>query len=68
LVVDAVDGDVIDAISAHRLGYGGSTLAHVIRDSGARILVVERDDFVPRVAGVAGATGLVGGLSSPEVT
>ncbi|HEX4252648.1 MAG TPA: GMC family oxidoreductase, partial [Pseudonocardia sp.] len=29
-------------------GMGGSTLAHALRGSGARVLVVERGDFLPR--------------------
>ena len=29
-------------------GAGGGTLAHALAGSGARILVIERGDFVPR--------------------
>ena len=29
-------------------GFGGATLAWALRDSGARILVIERGDFLPR--------------------
>jgi choline dehydrogenase-like flavoprotein len=48
-VVEAVDGDVLDCdIAIIGSGMGGSTLAHAIRDSGARVLVVERGDFLPR--------------------
>ncbi|MER7394588.1 GMC family oxidoreductase [Streptomyces sp. NPDC000151] len=31
-------------------GMGGATLAYALRDSGARVLVVERGDFLPREA------------------
>jgi choline dehydrogenase-like flavoprotein len=48
-VVETVDGGTIDCdIVIIGSGMGGSTLANAIRDSGARVLVVERGDFLPR--------------------
>ena len=48
-VVKAVDGETIDCdIVIIGSGMGGSTLANAIRDSGGRVLVVERGDFLPR--------------------
>ena len=48
-VVETVDGGTIDCdIVIIGSGMGGSTLAHAIRDNGARVLVVERGDFLPR--------------------
>ena len=48
-VVETVDGGTIDCdIAIIGSGMGGSTLAHAIRDNGARVLVVERGDFLPR--------------------
>ena len=44
-------GDRIDCdIAIIGSGMGGSTLANALRGSGARILVVERGDFLPREA------------------
>jgi choline dehydrogenase-like flavoprotein len=44
-------GDSIDCdIAIIGSGMGGSTLANALRGSGARILVVERGDFLPREA------------------
>ncbi len=31
-------------------GMGGGTLAYALRDSGARILLIERGDFIPSAA------------------
>ncbi len=45
-VGDSVDCDIVIIGS----GMGGATLANAIRDSGARVLVVERGDFLPREA------------------
>jgi choline dehydrogenase-like flavoprotein len=43
------DGDTIEAdIVIIGSGMGGSTLALALRDTGARVLVVERGDFLPR--------------------
>jgi choline dehydrogenase-like flavoprotein len=43
------DGDTIEAdIVIIGSGRGGSTLALALRDTGARVLVVERGDFLPR--------------------
>ena len=48
-VIAVVDGESIDCdIAIIGSGMGGATLAHAIRDSGARVLVVERGDFLPR--------------------
>jgi choline dehydrogenase-like flavoprotein len=48
-VVETVDGETIDCdIVIIGSGMGGSTLANAIRDTGARVLVVERGDFLPR--------------------
>ena len=48
-VVEALDGGTIDCdILIIGSGMGGGTLAHATRDSGARVLVVERGDFLPR--------------------
>jgi choline dehydrogenase-like flavoprotein len=48
-IVEAVDGGVVDCdVAVIGSGMGGATLAHALRDSGARVLVVERGDFLPR--------------------
>lgn len=48
-VIETVDGGPIDCdIAIVGSGMGGATLLHAIRDSGARVLVVERGDFLPR--------------------
>jgi choline dehydrogenase-like flavoprotein len=48
-VIETVDGGPVDCdIAIVGSGMGGATLAHAIRDSGARVLVVERGDFLPR--------------------
>ena len=48
-VVEALDGGTIDCdILIIGSGMGGGTLAHATRDSGARVLGVERGDFLPR--------------------
>jgi choline dehydrogenase-like flavoprotein len=48
-VVGTVEGGSIDCdIAIIGSGMGGATLARAIRDSGARVLVVERGDFLPR--------------------
>jgi len=48
-VVGAVDGESLECdIAIIGSGMGGATLAHAIRGSGARVLVVERGDFLPR--------------------
>jgi len=49
-VIGTADGGTIDCdIVIIGSGMGGATLANAIRDSGARVLVVERGDFLPRV-------------------
>jgi choline dehydrogenase-like flavoprotein len=49
-VIETV-GDSIDCdIAIIGSGMGGSTLANALRGSGARVLVVERGDFLPREA------------------
>ena len=48
-VVSSLDGDVVDCdIAIIGSGMGGATFAHALRDAGARVLVVERGDFLPR--------------------
>jgi choline dehydrogenase-like flavoprotein len=48
-VVDRLDDDVVDCdIAVIGSGMGGATLAYALRDSGARVLLVERGDFLPR--------------------
>ncbi len=48
-VVGTVDGDVVDCdVAIIGSGMGGGTLALALRSSGARVLVVERGDFLPR--------------------
>ena len=48
-VLTEVNGDVVDCdIAIFGSGMGGSTLAWALRESGARVLVVERGDFLPR--------------------
>jgi choline dehydrogenase-like flavoprotein len=48
-VVGVVGGGFIECdIAIIGSGMGGSTVAHAIRGSGARVLVVERGDFLPR--------------------
>src|SRR5205823_6058365 len=48
-VVGAVDGDRLDCdIAILGSGMGGATLAWALRGSGARVLVVERGDFMRR--------------------
>jgi choline dehydrogenase-like flavoprotein len=48
-VVETVDDGIIDCdIVIIGSGMGGSTLANAISDSGARVLIVERGDFLPR--------------------
>ncbi|MFE0508434.1 FAD-dependent oxidoreductase [Streptomyces sp. NPDC058964] len=42
------DGLVECDVAVLGSGMGGATLAHALRDSGARVLVVERGDFLPR--------------------
>jgi choline dehydrogenase-like flavoprotein len=43
------DGDALDCdIAVIGSGMGGGTLAYALRGSGARVLVVERGDFLPR--------------------
>ncbi len=51
LPADAVlnpEGDVECDIAIIGSGMGGSTLAYAVRESGARVVVVERGDFLPR--------------------
>jgi choline dehydrogenase-like flavoprotein len=48
-VVDGPVKDVVECdIAVIGSGMGGATLAYALRDSGARILVLERGDFLPR--------------------
>jgi choline dehydrogenase-like flavoprotein len=48
-VVTLDDADEIDTdILIIGSGMGGGTLAWALRDSGARVLLVERGDFLPR--------------------
>ena len=48
-VVGSLDGDVVECdIAVLGSGMGGATFAHALRESGARVLVVERGDFLPR--------------------
>jgi choline dehydrogenase-like flavoprotein len=48
-VIETVEGDVLDCdVAIIGSGMGGGTLARALRASGARILVVERGDFLPR--------------------
>ena len=47
-VIETVGEGPVDCdIAIVGSGMGGATLAHAIRDSGARVLVVERGDFLP---------------------
>jgi choline dehydrogenase-like flavoprotein len=49
-VIRTVDGGSIDCdIVIIGSGMGGATLANAVRDSGARVLVLKRGDFLPRV-------------------
>jgi len=48
-VIQAIDADSVDCdIAIIGSGMGGATLAWALRRSGARVLVVERGDFLPR--------------------
>ncbi|MBS1887442.1 MAG: GMC family oxidoreductase [Actinobacteria bacterium] len=48
-VVPAAVGDTVECdLAIVGAGVGGATLAWALRDSGARILVVEQGDFLPR--------------------
>jgi choline dehydrogenase-like flavoprotein len=48
-VVGELAGESLDCdIAIVGSGMGGATLAYALRDSGARVLVVERGDFLPR--------------------
>jgi choline dehydrogenase-like flavoprotein len=48
-VVDGLDADAVNCdVAIIGSGMGGSTLAWALRRSGARVLVVERGDFLPR--------------------
>ncbi|MFG2029530.1 FAD-dependent oxidoreductase [Streptomyces sp. NPDC048825] len=48
-VVGALDDDTVQCdVAVIGSGMGGATLAHALRESGARVLVVERGDFLPR--------------------
>lgn len=42
------DGDVECDIAILGSGMGGSTLAYALRESGARVILVDRGDFLPR--------------------
>ncbi len=51
LPADAVlspEGDVDCDVAIIGSGMGGGTMAHALRDSGAKVLLVERGDFLPR--------------------
>jgi choline dehydrogenase-like flavoprotein len=48
-VVDGLDADTVDCdVAVIGSGMGGATLAWALRRSGARVLLVERGDFLPR--------------------
>lgn len=48
-IVGELDDDIVDCdIAILGSGMGGATFAHALRNSGKRILVVERGDFLPR--------------------
>ena len=42
------NGDIVADIAIIGSGMGGSTLAYALRDSGAKVVVLERGDFLPR--------------------
>src|SRR5437879_64180 len=47
-VVPAQEGDLECDVAIIGSGMGGATVAHALKDSGAKVVVIERGDFLPR--------------------